>query len=153
MGQIYFEKDVAFYQLSLLTNDLALTECLYAELPNEFRLEVCPPNTISRLEVAKTPAKILSDFIAPNGYVDRDGEDLPSNGTADEGSDTDSQASLAVREEDPCTISFEWLDNEIRGTLTDASSATAFHQNLDFLQNDIEEKIESGAPSMETLYV
>lgn len=153
LGQSYFERDVAFYQLSLLTNDLALSECLYAELPKEFKTELCPPNTISRLEIAKTPAKVLSDFIVPNGYLDRDVEDLPHDGTADEGSDTDSKASLAVLDEDPCTINFEWVENEIRGTLTSTSPTTAFDRNLELLQNDIEEKVVLGVPTMETLYV
>lgn len=153
LGQIYFERDVAFYQLSLLTNDLALSECLYAELPNEFKTELCPPDTISRLKIAKTPAQVHSDFIVPNGYLDRDVEDLPHNGTADEGSDTDNQASLAVLDEDPCTISFEWLENEIRGTLTNTSPTTAFDRSLELLQNDIEEKFVLGLPTIETLYV
>lgn len=152
-GQIYFENDVTFYQLSLLTNDLALSECLYAEVQDGLRSELCPPNTISRLEIAKTPAKVLSDFVVPNGYVDRDYEDSSHNGAAEKESDAESRTSLAVQNDDPYTISFEWLEKEIYGTPTDAYPTKPFHECLDFLQNEIEEKIASGVPTIETLYV
>ncbi|CAF9910222.1 MAG: hypothetical protein ALECFALPRED_006424 [Alectoria fallacina] len=151
LGQIYFENDVAFYQLSLLTNDLALSESLYAQLPKEFDAELCAPNTISRLEIAKTPAKIFRTFIIPNGYVDRDDKDSPQNRTTEERSDAESRASPAVLDEDPWTISFEWLETEIHGNLTDASPATAFHENLELLRTEIEDRVASGVPTMETL--
>ena len=152
LGQIYFENDVAFYQLSLLTNDLALSECLYAEVQNDFRTDLCPPNTISRLEIAKTPAKVLGDFVVPDGHFDRNYEDSSHNSAAEEESDAESRISLAVLNDDPYTISFEWLEKEIYGT-TDAYPTKPFHECLDFLQNEIEEKIASGVPTMETLYV
>ena len=153
LGKIYFENHVKFYQLSLLTNDLALSECLYAEVPNEFTGELWPPNTISRLEIAKTPARILDDFIVPNGYVDRDNEDSPHNLTVEKESDAESGASFAALGEVLCTISLEWLENEIYSRLTDASTKLAFHESLDFLRNEIEDKVSSGVPTMETLYV
>lgn len=149
-GHIYLENDVVFYQLSLLTNDLALSECLYAEVAKEFKAGLCPPNTISRLETVKTPANVRDDFVVHNGYVDRDDEE---SRTAEKESDVESGASLALLDKDPCTISFEWLDNEIHGTLTDASSATAFHDHLDLLHNEMEDRVASGLPTMETLYV
>ena len=153
LGQTYLENDVAFYQLSLLTNDLTLSECLYAEVQNEFNVKMCPPNTFSRLGIAKTPAKILTDFIVPNGYLDRDYEDSSEIRTAGEESDAESRASLVVLKDDPCTISFEWLENEIHGTLIDTSATMAFHKTLERLQNEIEDKVASGIPTMETLYV
>ena len=154
LGQIYFENDITFYQLSLLTNDLALSECLYAEVQTDFKTELCPPNTISRLDIAKTPAKILSDFVVPNGYVDRDYEDSSHSYAAEEEeSDAESRISLAVLNNDPYTINFEWLEKEIHGTPTDAHPTTPFHEYLDLLQNEIEENAASEVPIMETLYV
>ena len=153
LGQIRFINDVTFYQLSILTNDLALSECLYVDVQHGFEAELCPPNTISRLEIAKTPAKVLDDFLVPHGYVDRDYEDSPPTGTPGEAPDPESQASIAVLNEDRYTISFEWLENEIHSTLTDASHITSFHGSLDLLRNEIEDKVASGAPAMETLYV
>lgn len=151
LGHICFEKNVAFYQLSLLTNDLALSESLYAQVPKEFEAELCVPNTISRLETAKTPARILCDFIVPNGYVDQDYEDSAHHRTAEEKSDAESRVSPAMLEEDPRTISFEWLESELHGTLTGVSPITAFNDNLDLLQIEIEDKVASGVPTMETL--
>lgn len=153
LGQIYFEKNVAFYQLSLITNDLALSESLYAQVPKEFKAEVCAPNTVSRLEITKTPAKILSDFIVPNGYVDRDHEDSPPHRSNEENLDGEIAAGPVVLEHDPWTISFEWLENEIHGTLTGASLTTAFVENLELLQREIEDKVALGVPTMETLCV
>ncbi len=153
LGQIYFENNVVFYQLSVFTNDLALSECLYVEVQNEIKVELCPPNTFSRSGIAKTPATLLDDFIVPDGYVDRDYEDSSQMRTAEKEPDAESQANLAVLNEDPCTISFEWLENELRGTLTDASPTPAFHENLELLQNGIEDKVASAIPTMETLYV
>lgn len=153
LGQDYSENGVVFYQLSLLTKDLALLECLYAEVRNDLMAELCPPNTISRLRVAKTPARITSDFIAPNGYVDRVDEDSVHIASAEEQLDAGIQASLAVLHEDPFTISFKWLDNEIHDALAGAYPTTQFHENLDLLRNKIEDKVASGVPAMETLYV
>ena len=149
LGQIYLENDVAFYQLNLLTNDLTLLECLYAEVPTDFNAEVRPPNIVSRLEIAKTPAKIVSDFIVPNGYVDRDHEDSRHNRAAEGEPDAESRASLAMLSEDPSTINFEWLEN---GTLTGAPFTIAFHEILESIQTVIEDKVASGVSIME-LYV
>lgn len=153
LGQNYFENDIAFYELSLLTNDLALSECLYAEVHNDFRTELCPPTTISRLENAKTPAKVLDEFIVPDGFVDRDHEHSPFDRAAEEESDAESQKSLAVLSDDPYTISFEWLVEQILDILNDAYPTRPFHECLEFLQSEIEEKVASGVPTIETLYV
>ena len=153
LGQNYSESGVVFYQLSLLTNDLALSECLYVVVPNDFKAEVCPPETISRSVIAKTPAKVFSDFIVPSGYVDWEYEELPYIPTAEEEPDVESRASLAVHQEDPYTISFEWLESEIQDAFTSASPTTGFDQGLDLIQNKIEVKLASAVPTMETLYV
>ena len=152
-GQIYFENGVVFYQLSLLNNDFALSECLYAEMQNEVEAEVRPPDTVSRLELAKTPAHIVSAFIVPDGYSYQDYEDSPHNSTAEEESGAESHLSLAVVHKDPCTISFEWLENEIQSTLASASPSTGFYESLEFLLNELEDRFTSGVSTMETLYV
>ena len=149
LGKTYVDNDVEFYQLSLLTKDFTLLECLYAEVPTGFNAEVRPPKVVSRLEIAKTPAKVVSDFIVPNGYVDREYEDSPHNRTAEEESDSESRTSLAVLYEDPFTINFEWLEN---GTLTGPPLTIAFHEILESLQTGIEDKVVSGVSIME-LYV
>ena len=153
LGQIYSESGVVFYQLSLLTNDLALLECLYVVVPSDFKAEVCPPKTISRSVIAKTPAKVFSDFIVPNGYVDWEYEDLSSIPTAEEKPEVESRASLTVHQEDPYTISFEWLESEIQNAIIGASPTTGFCQGLELIQNKIEVKLASAVPTMETLYV
>ena len=149
LGKTYVDNDVAFYQLSLLTQDFTLLECLYAEVPTDFDAEVRPPEIVSRVEVAKIPAKVISDFIVPNGYVDREYEDSVHNPTAEEESDAESRASLAVLYEDPLTINFEWLEN---GTLTGPPVTIAFHEVLESLQTEIVDKVASGVSIME-LYV
>ena len=153
LGQIYSESGVVFYQLSLLTNDLALSECLYVMVPNDFKAEVCPPETISRSVIAKTPAKVFSDFIVPSGYVDWEYEDLSYIPTAEEEPDVESRASLAVHQEDPYTISFEWLESEIHDALTGTSPTISFDQGLDLIQDKIEVKLASAVATMDTLYV
>ena len=149
LGQDYSENGVVFYQLSLLTKELALLECLYADVQNEYAAQLCPPDTFSRSRFAKTPAKIASDFIVPNGYIDRIDEDSLRTATAEEQLD----AGLAMPHEDPFTINFEWLDSETHDALAGAYPTTEFHENLDLLRNKIEDKIASGFPTMETLYV
>ena len=153
LGQIYSESGIVFYQLSLLTNDLALSEGLYVVVPSDFKAEVCLPKTISRSVIAKTPAKVFSDFVVPNGYVDWEYEDLSSIPTANEEPDVESRASLAVHQEDPYTISFEWLESEIQDAIIGASPTTDFYQGLELIQNKIEVKLASAVPTMETLYV
>ena len=153
LGEIYSETGVVFYQLSLLTNDLALSECLYAVVPNDFKEEVCAPKIISRPVIAKTPAKVFSDFIVPNGYVDWEYEDSPYIATAEEDPGVQGRASLAVHQEDLYTISLEWLENEIHDASTGASPTVGFDQGLDLIQNKIEVKLASAVATMETLYV
>ena len=153
LGQTYFESGVVFYQLSLLTNDLALLECLYAEIRNDFKAELRRPYTISRLGIAKTPAKVFSGFIVPNGYVDPEDEDLPQNRTAEGELDTNERASDPVLHKDPCTINFEWLNNEIHDALTGAAPITDFQESLDIVQSKIDVKLAATVPTVETLYV
>ena len=153
LGQIYSESGIVFYQLSLLTNDLALSECLYVVVPDDFVQEVCPPKTISRPVIAKTPAKVLSDFVVPNGYVDWEYEDSLYIPTAEEDPRVQGRASLAVHQEDPYTISFEWLESEIHDASTGASPTVGFDQGLDLIQNKIVVKLASAVAIMETLYV
>lgn len=152
LGQIYSENVLAFYQLNLLTNNLDLLECLYAEVPTAFKAELHPPKIISRLAIAKTPAHVFDDFIVSNGYVDRDVEDIPDS-PAKEEADAESRASLAVLRQDPYTISFEWLEHEIHEALNRMSPAMEFDENLNSLQIIIEDKIASGVPTVDTLYV
>ena len=152
-GKIFYENGVAFYQLSLLTNDLALSECLYAEVHNKFKAELCPPNTIRHSHIAKTPAKTFDSFVVPDGYIDREYEDSPDDRVAEEESDAENRASLVVLNEDPHTISFEWLENEIHDTLNDAFPTVAFGEGLELLRNAIEDQMSSGNMTTETLYV
>ena len=152
-GKIFHENGVAFYQLSLLTNDLALSECLYAEVHNNFKAELCPPNTVRHSHIAKTPSKTFDQFIVPDGYIDREYEASPDERAADEVSETENRASLVVPNEDPHTISFEWLENEIHDTLNNAFPTVAFDEGLELLRNAIEDKMSSGIMTTESLYV
>ena len=153
LGKIFHENGVAFYQLSLLTNDLALSECLYAEVHNNFKAELCPPNTIRHSHIAKTPAKSFDEFIVPDGYIDREYEDSPDDRADEEVSEAENQASLVVPNEDPHTISFEWLDNEIHDTSNNAFPTVVFDESLELLRNAIEDKMSSGNMTTESLYV
>ena len=153
-GKIFHENGVAFYQLNLLTNDLALSECLYAEVHNSFKAELCPPNTVRHSHIAKTPSKTFDEFIVPDGYIDQEYEASPDDCAADEVSETENRASLVVPNEDPHTISFEWLENEIHDTLiNNAFPTVAFDEGLELLRNAIEDKMSSGNMTKESLYV
>ena len=152
-GKIFHENGVAFYQLSLLSNDLALFECLYAEVHNHFKAELCPPNTVRHSHIAKTPSKIFDKFIVPDGYIDREYEALPDDRAADEVSETQNRASLVVLNEDPHTISFEWLENEIQDTISNAFATVAFDEGLELLRSAIEDRMSSGNMTTESLYV
>ena len=125
-------------------------------MQNKFKADLCPPNTIRRLKIAKTPAKVLDDFIVPDGHVDEDDgeeEDSTHNRSVDGELDAESRASLPVQIEDPFTMSFEWLENEIFRGMTDQSPTPAFDEYLDLLLDEVEVKVASGSPHMETLYV
>ena len=151
LGQIYLENDLIFYQLSLLTNDLTLTECLYVDVHNDLEADLRPPDIVNRFEIAKTPANIISDFIVPDGYVDQEYEDSQHHSSAKGESDAESGASLALHYEDPYTIPFDWLDHEYHSALTNASFHIDFHDHLDLLQNEIEDMLASEISTMSTL--
>lgn len=153
VGKIFYENGVAFYQLSLLTNDLALSECLYAEVHNNLKAELCPPNTVRHSTIAKTPSKTFDQFIVPDGYIDREYEASPDDRAADEVSETENRASLVVPNEDQYTISFEWLENEVHDTLNNAFPTVAFDEGLELLRNAIEDRMSSGNMTTESLYV
>ena len=89
----------------------------------------------------------------PDGYIDREYEASPDDRAADEVSETENRASLVVPNEDPHTISFEWLENEIHDTLNNAFPTLAFDEGLELLRNAIEDKMSSGNMTTESLYV
>ena len=153
LGQTHIEKNIVFYQLSLLTNNLTLYECLYADVKHDFTAELRPPELVRRVRVAKSPAKTVDDFIVPDGYVDREDEDLPDISSAEEQSNAESEDNLGSVHEDPYTISFEWLESEIHDRLTDVNLTTNFRDHLDFLLNMIEDSFASGVSTMKLLYV
>ena len=152
-GKIFHENGVAFYQLSLLTNDLALSEGLYAEVHNKFKAELCPPNTVRHSHIAKTPSKSFDKFIVPDGYIDREYEALLDDRAADEVPEAENRANLVVPNQDPHTISFEWLENEIHDTLNNTFPILGFDEGLELLRNAIEDKMSSGNITTESLYV
>lgn len=149
LGQLYVENDVTFYQLSIMFNDLSLSECLYWGAGAGLDLEIRPPDTRIQKGIVKTATKVPPDFIVPDGFEDQDSDDnleetrpqLPTMGA--------SSTLLEIASEDPWTISLEWLEEELHEV--ESSNGRAFDEILEHLYDAIGDRCVGGSPDMEIL--
>lgn len=110
-GKLYVEKGIKFYQLNILYNDLALMERLYAGKAAGINIQVQAPDTRTLVQVSKSSARVIDDFIVPNvlaieelqDQLKLEGQYLRRGGSMDSSKAT----------EDPLTINFEWLRDAI----------------------------------------
>ena len=151
LGQLYIENGATFFQLSIISNDLSLSECLYIGPVPGVDLEITPPDTRIRKEIVKTAAKVSRAFLVPDRVGDQDSDDsfeeispqLPNKGA--------SSATLGFASKDPWTVSFERLEEELHEV--SSSDGLAFDEILKHLHDAIDNKYRGDCPHMETLYV
>ncbi|KAK4693750.1 RNA polymerase I-specific transcription initiation factor RRN6, partial [Lecanoromycetidae sp. Uapishka_2] len=74
-GQMYTDNHICFYQLSILFNDLALSETIYAGSKMNFTSTIDPPELRIRKGSVKTPARVSDEFILSDGVVYHDFRD------------------------------------------------------------------------------
>lgn len=149
LGRLYVENDATFYQLSIMFNDLSLSECLYLGPGAGLDLEIYPPDTRIRKGTVKTTAKVSPNFIVPDGFDDQDCDasfeeirsQLPTMGA--------SSTLSEIASKDPWTISLEWLEEEMHEV--ESSDGGAFVEILEHLHDTIGDRCVGGPVDMETL--
>lgn len=152
LGHLYIEIDVTFHKLSILFNDLSLSECLYSSLGAEVGLKICPPDMRTRKRVSKSSAKVTPGFVIPDGFEDEISEDSSEIISVQTAPGEVSSATQESADEDPWTISLELLLEETKAVV-DSSGGDVFNQVLGQLYDVIEELCGEDFPSMDTLYV
>ncbi len=149
LGQLYVEAGATFYQLSVVFNDLSLSECLYFGPGPGMDLEACPPDVRIRKDVVKTTAKVYPDFLVPDGHEEEDFDDAPVETRPQLPTMEASPTFLGTARGDPWTISFTWLEEELHdGECTDGG---AFDEILEHLHDAIRDRYAGESPEMETL--
>lgn len=149
LGQLYVEAKATFFQLSIISNDLSLSECLYLGPGAGLDLKIRPPDTRTRKEIVKTAAMVFPDFIVPDGLEDQDCDDSPEEirpkvpilGVA--------STLLGIAGEDPWTTSLELLEEELRDV--ESSGGGAFEEILEHLDEAIGDRCVGESPDMETM--
>ena len=149
LGQLYVEAKATFYQLSIIFNDLSLSECLYLGPGAGLDLEIRPPDTRTRKEIVKTTAMVFPDFIVPDGIEDQDCDDPPEEIRSQLQTLGASSTPLGIANEDPWTISLEWLEEDLRDV--ESSGEGAFEEILEHLDEAIGDRCVGESPDMETL--
>ena len=145
-GQSLVTERVNYYQLSILTHDLTLSERLYAEVDEESSFSIDPPDTRTRREFSKTPAKVLDDFIVPEYQSSEESLESPSaQHDLEHG-----KARSTKPDEDPWTIPLGWLEKEVHASLSERSPS--FDECLATLYATIKEKLALEDTPLETLH-
>ena len=132
---------VNFYQLAILSQDLTLSEGLYAEGIRGSGSPIVPSINCTRKKLSKTPAKILDNFIVPDIFCDKGYQIFENNlGISILQQDLGQQSLLQKRsDEDPWTITLAWLETEIRTSLSDR--ARSFDEALESLYVTVKEDL------------
>lgn len=162
LGSRYRECGIRFFQLTLLYSNLHLRQCLYAGFPAAQSIHVQSPQIQRCARLFKNPAKVIDyDFIVPNRYPIENREHLACGSSPQRIDQKESGAEASVSEEDPWTLNFEWLKNEIeRNTFksTDLggppfSTFAPLEQCLDLMGSAILDKLENRTPGLISLSV
>jgi hypothetical protein len=158
LGKLYIENNIHFHQLSVLSNDLALSESLYAALNTDFSSIVRPPDLRTRREVIKTPINVSDEFVVPNGLLDwglSDSKDLGQQFGIHQRTQRSDQEILSESDgfdENPWTLSFEWLEEGSHELLSEPARTKPFDEVLEFLYTEIENILAIGNPALENLH-
>lgn len=150
-GQLISENGAIFYQLSLLFNNLQLSERLYVEASTDSDELIHAPVVFGRSKIAKTTAKVVNEFIVPDGYVDNELGDLLQDPTNTELSSDNSDVEYSTEDQDPRTIRFEWLGEEINSALLESPNANTVSKVIELVRAEIELRLASGVSSIDTL--
>ena len=155
LGKLYFESNTKFYQLSVLYQDLSLSEHLLADNVLQSNPEIPIPRSLCKTKVYKTPTKVLEDFIVPDDDEDAGVQEslmtAGSNWLRGESFKTNSNSS----DENTSSISLTWLERRLFKMLEQFISTDSgeFEDTLQHLNATIQSKTELEDGSMRTLYV
>lgn len=155
--QVYIENNICFYQLNILFKDLSLSESLYVDIKTSFDSIIHPPERRTNREVIKTPAKIADEFVVSDGVAYRDFGDpeksigQPGIHQRSELSQQDPSLETEGLDEDPWTISFEWLEKDVRGASLNPARTKHLDEILESICSEAEDILAIGNPMVETL--
>ena len=142
---VCIQGDVEFYHLTVLFNNLTLSECLYAMAGDDLHPNV--PGILSRFEFPRTPARVKESFIVPNGKID-DGEDFIQELSYSQG-----QKEAHKSAEYLPTITFGWLEAKILWALDIQSASKSIDQAIERIHASTKEKYTSMTIGIQTMCV
>ena len=156
LAQRYMDNGVKFFHLSILHNDLSVSESLYVRLPPTTNIEMRVPNVKTRSEAPKTPLRVLDDFIVPDGVAY---EDCLITKNADRPSDRSIERVSVSDAADLRTLPLEWLMDYISAMETRWKTgqeqpepiSVSFVKALEIIEVSIKEKRLSEKPGIESL--
>ncbi|MCJ1275285.1 hypothetical protein MMC21_003086 [Puttea exsequens] len=136
LTKAYIDRNIQFYRMSILCNDLTLLEGLFVELEPASSIEL--PDVRTRVKLLKTPTTIVDDFVVPDGPLYEE-------------SDTQQQTESDPEDpyDDERTISLTWLTQEVQDNAQ--KPTTRFDEVLNTIQGVIRRSAAQGDPSLEIL--
>ena len=146
----YSDEGFQFYQLSILNNDLGLSEGLYVRSPTQPTIGLQPPNVRTWKAEQKKPSIYEKDLFIPNAIAWEESLGVANNAT----SRRNSLPWPAEAEDDPRTISLEWLVENLSNTTTDRDgnrTDISIEEALDTIKTAIKSKETAEIPGIETL--
>ena len=160
IGNQYREAGVKFYQLSVLYNNLGLRECLYVGQSTTNSMQIECPRVYKPANIRKNPAKTLQDdFVAPNQSAPEDWDKSSVHTASIRHNHDNVEDEPLLAEEDPWTISFEWLERKI-DSLSPGSTAAQTSNNqprvplnkfLELIRASVLDNSNERIPGIETL--
>ena len=154
LGQQYLDCGIKFYQLSVLFQDLSLSEHLYAEAAAGLDFEIRSPDSRIRKQLPKTPKVILDDFVVPDGFEDVDSEERLSEMSMEQSPEEKLPSTHRLCDQEARSTSLKWLERKLHVTLSgsDAIVTEDFSEVLQDLYDKIKVKSAVEDRTMRTLY-
>ncbi|KAL9104673.1 MAG: hypothetical protein Q9163_000416 [Psora crenata] len=156
IAQMYMNNGVKFFQLSVLYNDLSVSEGLYTRLPGGTQIDLHEPNVKIHARETRTPLRIQDLFITPNGIAHEESLRMMYLNSSDA---TSPQGLLTSSAEDMRTMNFTWLVDNISAIKSGLSNPQVqpgkitgqFERALEIIEENINARISSETAGVESL--
>lgn len=157
LGNQYREGGIKFYQLSILSNNLSLRQCLYVGQSTTVSMQIECPKIHDPANTCKAPAVVSQDgFIVPNrsAFEERGGSKAYTPVIQHDKNNAEGEAFLS--DENPWTTNFEWLERSLSNTslapgMSKSQPQLSFTEALELIRSSILDKLTKGTAGIETL--
>ena len=139
--QTDFENGIKFHQLSILSSDLSLIECLCAACAVDTDLDLQLLRLQSCKRLPQIPARAVDDFIVHDGSETENINQPPTQSGASERVDLASQTRSKISMEKNRSLNLEWLGTKIFQSIVESTGKATI--SFDRVIQDFEDRIKA----------